>query len=92
MDSAALSRLTAQGKQNTKKSRSKSIGPGGLDALKEGTGNKQEVGLSMSSMRMGLNVHADCSTASRQIDFEAYDTIVSSKGHPTTQWWAKAFT
>ncbi len=43
VDSAALSSLTAQGKQAIKKSRSRSIGPGGLDALKEGTGNKQEV-------------------------------------------------
>ena len=44
MDSAALSSLTVQGKQATKKSRSKSLGPGGLDALRESTGNKQEVG------------------------------------------------
>lgn len=42
--SAALSGLTVQGKQTSKKSRSKSLGPGGLDALKESTGNKQEVG------------------------------------------------
>ena len=35
----------AQGKQTVKKSRSKSIGPGGLDALTEGSGNKQHVGL-----------------------------------------------
>ena len=41
--SAALSSLTVQGKQASKKSRSKSLGPGGLDALKESTGNKQEV-------------------------------------------------
>ena len=44
VDSAALSSLTVQGKQATKKSRSKSLGPGGLDALREATGNKQEVG------------------------------------------------
>lgn len=44
VDSAALSSLTVQGKQATKKSRSKSLGPGGLDALRESTGNKQEVG------------------------------------------------
>ena len=37
--------LSVQGKQVTKKNRSKSIGPGGLDALKEGSGNKQEVRL-----------------------------------------------
>ena len=44
VDSAELSSLTAQGKQATKKSRSKSLGPGGLDALRKSTGNKQEVG------------------------------------------------
>ena len=43
VDPAALSSLTVQGKQATKKSRSKSLGPGGLDALRESTGNKQEV-------------------------------------------------
>ena len=42
--SAALPSLTVQGKQASKKSRSKSLGPGGLDALKESSGNKQEVG------------------------------------------------
>ena len=43
VDSTALSSLTVPGKQATKKSRSKSLGPGGLDALRESTGNKQEV-------------------------------------------------
>ena len=45
VDSAALSSLTAHGKQTSKKSRSKSLGPGGLDALKEGSGNNKEVEL-----------------------------------------------
>jgi len=53
VDSAALSSLTAQGKQAIKKSRSKSIGPGGLDALKEGTGNKQEVRFSFAIYNTG---------------------------------------
>jgi kinetochore protein Spc7/SPC105 len=35
-------RATAGEKLN-KKSRSKSIGPGGLDALKDGTGNRRQV-------------------------------------------------
>lgn len=43
---ATIVGLDAQGKQAAKKTRSKSIGPGGLDALKEGSGNKQEVGIS----------------------------------------------
>lgn len=55
MDSAALSSLATQGKQATKKSRSKSIGPGGLDALKEGSGNKQEVGFSDAVYEIGAN-------------------------------------
>ena len=45
MDSAALSSIAAQSKEQMKKTRSKSIGPGGLDALKEGSGNKGEVSL-----------------------------------------------
>lgn len=45
MDSGMHANLNAQGKQVAKKSRSKSIGPGGLDALKEGSGNKLEVRL-----------------------------------------------
>ena len=40
LDAAALTSMTGTGKQAAKRSRSKSIGPGGLDALKEGTGNK----------------------------------------------------
>lgn len=42
MDSGMHASLSAQGKQVAKKNRSKSIGPGGLDALKEGSGNKME--------------------------------------------------
>ena len=45
VDSVALTSLTAQVKQSSRKTRSKSIGPGGLDALKQSTGNKQEVSI-----------------------------------------------
>ena len=45
VDSGMHANLDAQGKQVAKKNRSKSIGPGGLDALKEGSGNKLEVRL-----------------------------------------------
>lgn len=44
VDAGAIASFSAQGKQAAKKNRSKSIGPGGLDALKEDSGNKQEVG------------------------------------------------
>lgn len=55
VDSAALTSLTAQGKQASKKSRSKSIGPGGLDALLEGTGNEQEVWSSNAICEFGAD-------------------------------------
>ena len=45
LDTAALSTYTIGTKQASKKSRSKSLGPGGLDALGEGTGNKGLVSL-----------------------------------------------
>lgn len=40
VDTAAITGLDIQAKQKSKKTRSKSIGPGGLDALKEDAGNK----------------------------------------------------
>lgn len=44
VDAGAIASFSAPGKQAAKKVRSKSIGPGGLDALQEGSGNTQEVG------------------------------------------------
>ncbi len=44
VDSTGISSLTASSKPVGKKSRSKSIGPGVLDALKENAGNRREVG------------------------------------------------
>ena len=41
IDTAAIETRNGHGKQVAKKLRSKSIGPGSLDALKEDTGNKQ---------------------------------------------------
>ena len=46
VDAGTNASFSLKGKQVAKKIRSKSIGPGGLDALKESSGNKQEVGLS----------------------------------------------
>ena len=43
---------------NRKKSRSKSMGPGGLDVLKRGTGNRREV----SVWRSGIARHANSSS------------------------------
>lgn len=45
IDAASFSAIAAKTRQNAKKSRSKSLGPGGLDALKEGTGNRGRVSL-----------------------------------------------
>ena len=85
VDSAALLSLTAQGKQASKKSRSKSLGPGGLDALKESTGNKQEVGFPNLWQAPRSNDIA-YPTTSLQIDIEANDTIVTAEEHTTPQW------
>lgn len=41
VDAATIANLGAQGKEARKKLRSISIGPGGLDALNENSGNKQ---------------------------------------------------
>ena len=43
IDAAGLPGITAPEKQDVKRSRSKSIGPGGLDALKEDAGNRRKV-------------------------------------------------
>ena len=44
IDSAGISSLSASSMPVGKKLRSKSIGPGGLDALKENAGNRRAVG------------------------------------------------
>ena len=43
VDTAGLKATTAQAKPGFKKSRSKSIGPGGLDPLHSDAGNRQKV-------------------------------------------------
>lgn len=50
----AVPSTSAQGNVTAKKSRSKSIGPGGLDALKEDAGNRRQVvqhSLQLSSLK-----------------------------------------
>ena len=39
-----------------KKSRSKSMGPGGLEALKETSGNRRKVGFALSHMLSRINI------------------------------------
>ncbi len=56
VDSAGISSLTASSKLGGKKSRSKSIGPGGLDALRENGGNRRAVRY-FKSARYGYNIH-----------------------------------
>ena len=50
VDSAPDGILGTQIKQVSKKARSKSLGPGGLDALKEDVGNKREVGFDQATV------------------------------------------
>lgn len=50
VDSAAVITSVAQGKPVAKKLRSKSIGPGGLDALKEDAGNRRLVSKSLQPL------------------------------------------
>lgn len=50
VDLAALPSLDLQSKEKAKKSRSRSIGPGGLDALKQGNGNKTVRGIVTTSI------------------------------------------
>ena len=81
--SAGLSKLAASSKQAGKKSRSKSIGPGGLDALKENAGNRRAVGYLQCACGF-LVAGTDqflflvCIATSDQINFEAYDTALAS--------------
>ena len=84
VDSAALSNLTTQIKEISKKSRSKSLGPGGLNALKESTGNKQEVWIPEPKLDQ-CSIIVACSTTTLQIYSEAHDTVVSSEDHSTSQ-------
>lgn len=42
-DISTMTGVKGKGKTSTKKARSKSIGPGGLDALKEDPGNRRKV-------------------------------------------------
>ena len=82
VDSAGLSSLAASSKLAGKKSRSKSIGPGGLDALKENAGNRRAVGYNQFTYRdlAGTDKFQClvCITAFDQIDPEAYDTPLAS--------------
>ena len=76
LDSAALSAVGAHAKHGAKKSRSKSLGPGGLDALQEGTGNRGRVGLSSSMpCRTRSFNHIIALFASPQINLEAYSAF-----------------
>ena len=91
VDSAALSSLTVQGKQATKKSRSKSLGHGGLGALKETTGNKQEVGDPKSQKDVRRSIDIACPTTVIQVYLEADNTVVASEDYPATQWRRQSF-
>ena len=74
LDSGELSNLTAKSKQTAKKSRSKSLGPGGIDALKEGTGNNGRACCTITPFPSCLLIFLKATFASDEIDTQAFDT------------------
>ena len=91
LDAAALTSLTAKGKQAAKKSRSKSVGPGGLDALKESTGNKGGV---CQSLNLTRPFHADCLEAcacSDEVNSEANDISIALETYPQSRKVGQCF-
>jgi len=85
MDSAGMSNLTAHDKRTAKKSRSKSIGPGGLDALKESTDNKREVRYGHLRPDYGTLRWCAVHTSSSQINSEAECSSLPSKSHTSAK-------
>ena len=82
VDSATLVEAS---KASHKKSRSKSIGPGGLDALKETTGNRRDVGHRAHGTKEDSDflLSGNCSTFC-EINLEAHNNTLASKADPTS--------
>lgn len=82
VDLSALSR-----KQNSqllvskKKSRGKSLGPGGLEALKQTSGNAIKVCADMYSNSCSILTLPDCCQFTSQIDPQANSAIDAAKNH-----------
>ena len=72
-------------KASLKKSRSKSIGPGGLDALKEITGNRREVGDLLLQTKQDPNPTLSGTTSNLcEIHFEAHNCPITPQADPTS--------
>ena len=91
IDSGALSSLTGQLKERVRKSRSKSIGPGGLDALKEGAGNKT-VRVQHHQLRRLGKANKNAATPPSEVDLEAHNVSIATKEYTTKNGRPHAFT
>jgi hypothetical protein len=69
------------GKFPGKKPRSKSLGPGGLEALSEDVGNRQKVVSSCAAQAFNALMTSPSGISCRQVNLEAYDTFVASKAN-----------
>ena len=83
LDSAAMSTIASQLKEKSKKTRSKSIGPGGLDALKEGSGNRGEVEIQVLPIQMDpmVNFHAASKYFCHQVNTQAFLRLLPTETH-----------
>lgn len=94
LDTAALSAFATDDKQTSKKSRSKSLGPGGLDALGESTGNRGLVSQhSFSDDELLAEQFALAFTTPGEIYPQTDNISIASQAHTTTHypkhWFAK---
>ena len=74
-----------------KKPRSKSLGPGGLDALKQDAGNKQKVNTSRDQScgaRLLTSIPVAGATQ-RKVDSQAHDNIFTTKADPASRQFGK---
>lgn len=89
MDSAALSSLSAQANQKVKKPRSKSIGPGGIDALKEGSGNRT-VRVPHHHDRSLMDTNKSSATPPSEVDIEAHCSPLAPETPTATDYCSHA--
>lgn len=62
--------------------RSRSLGPGGLEGLSEGTGNRQKVNYAQPALLLDfVNVIWRLDSAAAAINLEAIDSVLASKAY-----------
>src|ERR1700722_12275638 len=69
-----IEKRAALGERPSKKSRSKSIGPGGLDVLKDGRGNRRKVRLNRRMLGHSMLIWIVNCCSSAEVYTETYDT------------------